>query len=497
MTDPSGARGARPAEPAAGGLRRSLKNRHIQLIALGGAIGTGLFYGSGESISMAGPAILLAYLVGGAVIFLIMRALGEMSVHTPVSGAFSQYAYENWGEFPGFFSGWNYWFNYIAVSMAELVVVGRYMNFWFPHLPLWVSSAIFLVLVTAVNLVNVRAYGEFEFWFAIVKVVAIVAMIVFGLCIILFGWGNGGHALGFSNLWSHGGFFPTSPHSFALAMVVVLFSFGGVELLGITAGEADDPRRSIPKAVNQVVYRILIFYIGAIFVMLALYPWDKVSNEASPFVSIFSRLGIGSAATILNIVVLTAAVSAYNSGLYSNGRMLYSLARQGNAPRALATLSKAGSPWVGVLVSSAVTAVAVLLNYLVPNGTVFLYVISVTLMSGILNWSMIVLTQMKFRKRMEREGRMDEVHFRLPMYPFSNYLVLAVLAAVVVIMGTSPDYQVSLVVGVVWIALLVVGFLAKRRAQARGVESAQARGAESVQARGAESAQARGTRVGD
>ncbi|MDN5562689.1 MULTISPECIES: amino acid permease [Luteococcus] len=443
------------------GLQRSLKNRHIQLIALGGAIGTGLFYGSSASITMAGPAILLAYLLGGAVIFLIMRALGEMSVHTPVSGAFSHYAYENWGSFPGFFSGWNYWFNYIAVSMAELVVVGSYVQFWFPGVPEWVSSAVFLVLVTAINLVSVRAFGEFEFWFAIIKVTAIVAMILFGLGIICFGWGNGGDATGISNLWAHGGFFPTGISGLTMAMVVVLFSFGGVELIGITAGEADDPRRSIPKAINQVVTRILIFYVGAIFVMLCLFPWNQVGKEGSPFVTIFSKLGIGSAATILNVVVLTAAVSAYNSGLYSNGRMLYSLARQGNAPAVLGRLNKAGSPWVGVLASSAVTALAVLLNFLLP-GKVFLYVISVALIAGIFNWAMIVVTQLKFRERLGAD-EVSRLGFRMPWSPWSNYLVLACLAGVVVLMAFIPDYRVALYVGPAWIALLALAHSLRRR----------------------------------
>ncbi|MEL4357714.1 MULTISPECIES: amino acid permease [unclassified Luteococcus] len=442
------------------GLHRSLKNRHIQLIALGGAIGTGLFYGSSAAISMAGPAILLAYLVGGAVIFLIMRALGEMSVHTPVSGAFSHYAYANWGAFPGFFSGWNYWFNYIAVSMAELVVVGSYVQFWLPGVPEWVSSAVFLVLITAVNLISVKAFGEFEFWFAIIKVVAIIAMILFGLGIIVFGWGNGGDATGISNLWAHGGFFPTGPTGLAMAMVVVLFSFGGVELIGIAAGEADDPQRSIPKAINQVVYRILIFYVGAIFVMLALFPWNELGKNESPFVTIFSKLGIGSAATLLNVVVLTAAVSAYNSGLYSNGRMLYSLARQGNAPAVLARVNRAGSPWVGVLASSAVTAMAVLLKFLLP-GKVFLYVISVALIAGIFNWTMIVITQLRFRKRLGPD-EVSRLAFRMPLTPWSNYLVLAALAAVVVLMAFIPDYRVALYVGPAWIALLALAHSLRR-----------------------------------
>lgn len=452
--------------PAAtdGGLKRGLKNRHIQMIALGGAIGTGLFYGSASSIGMAGPSITLAYLIGGAVIFLIMRALGEMSWHTPVSGAFSHYAFTNWGPFAGFFSGWNYWFNYIAVSMAELAVVGIYVNYWLPDVPSWVSAAVFLVLITAVNLINVKAYGEFEFWFAIIKVVAIIAMIGFGALMVFTGVGNGGQATGISNLWEHGGYFPNGIWGMLTALVVVMFSFGGVELIGITAGEADNPRKTIPKAINQVVYRILIFYVGAIFVMLCIFPWNQIGQDGSPFVIIFDRIGVAGAATLLNVVVLTAAVSAYNSGLYSNGRMLYSLAKQGNAPKYLAKVNTSGSPFAGVLTSSAVTALAVVLNFLFP-GKVFLYLISVALIAGIFNWTMVVITQMKFRKRIGAT-EVEKLGFKMPFYPVGNYIVLTFLAGVVVLMAFLPDFRYALYVGPVWVGILYVAYRLKARRSA-------------------------------
>ena len=449
-------------EETAGGLKRGLKNRHIQMIALGGAIGTGLFYGSASSIGMAGPSIVVAYLIGGAVIFLIMRALGEMSWHTPVSGAFSHYAFENWGPFAGFFSGWNYWFNYIAVSMAELAVVGIYVNYWLPDVPSWVSAAIFLVVITLVNLINVKAYGEFEFWFAIIKVVAIIAMIGFGAAMVFFGVGRGGDATGISNLWIHGGFFPNGIWGMITALVIVMFSFGGVELIGITAGEADNPRKTIPKAINQVVYRILIFYVGAIFVMLCIFPWNQIGEGGSPFVVIFDRIGVAGAATLLNVVVLTAAVSAYNSGLYSNGRMLYSLSLQGNAPRYLSKLNKSGSPFAGILTSSAVTAVAVVLNFLFP-GKVFLYLISVALIAGIFNWTMVVITQMKFRKRIGA-AEVEKLGFKMPFFPVANYIVLAFLAGVVVLMAFLPDFRYALYVGPIWVGLLYVAFRVKTAA---------------------------------
>ena len=437
------------------GLRRNLKNRHIQMIALGGAIGTGLFYGAAGSAQLAGPAVLLTYALGGLAIFLIMRALGEMSWHTPVSGAFSYYATENWGRFPGFFSGWNYWFNYIFVSMAELSVVGIYVNYWFPQVHPGVTAAAFLVVITLINLINVKAYGEFEFWFAIIKVVAIIAMIVLGFLLIL-GVGRG-DATGISNLWANGGFMPTGLWGMLSALVVVMFAFGGVELIGITAGEADEPRRTIPKAINQVVYRILIFYIGALFVVFCLVPWNELDNKHSPFVLIFDKLGIPAAAGILNVVVLTAAVSAYNSGLYSNGRMLYSLALRGDAPRMLATVNKSGSPYVGVLVSSFVTALAVVLVFVMPDK-VFSTLVPVALMAGIFNWAMILITQIKFRRRIGPDG-VAALGFRMPFFPIANYVVLAFLAFVVFVMTTQESSRLTPLYGLIWIAIVGVGYL--------------------------------------
>jgi AAT family amino acid transporter len=438
-------------------LQRSLKNRHIQMIALGGAIGTGLFYGSGTTIKLVGPGISLSYIIGGVAIFFIMRALGEMSVDEPVSGSFSHYADRYWGDFAGFFSGWNYWFCYVVVSMAELSVVGIYINYWFPSVPTWISALAFLILITLINLINVKAFGEFEFWFSLIKVVAIVVMILFGLFIIFFGLGNNGQPIGLSNLWAHGGYLPNGLWGLLLSLVVVMFSFGGVELIGITAGEADHPKESIPKAINQVVWRILLFYVGALLVLTIIYPWNLVGTTGSPFVEIFSKMGIPAAAGILNVVVLTAALSTYNSGLYSNGRMLHSLALHGSAPKMFAHLSKAGAPVVGVVFSSALTLIAVILNFLVP-GKVFLYLISVATIAAIFNWAMILITHLKFRRIKQETGEAEELAFKLPFHPISNYVTLAFLAMIVVLMAFIPDMVYSLYIGPVWILILYIGY---------------------------------------
>ena len=435
-------------------LARGLKNRHIQMIALGGAIGTGLFYGSAASIQLVGPGIIVSYIIGGFVMYLIMRMLGEMSTEEPVAGAFSHFAYKYWGEFAGFLAGWNYWFLYILVSMAELTVVGIYVAYWFPDFPAWLTSLIVLVSITAINLINVRLYGEAEFWFAIIKVLAVIGMIVLGLVLIVFGLG--GEATGISNLWVHDGFFPHGMWGLLLSLVVVMFSFGGTELIGITAGEADDPKKSIPQAIRQVMWRILIFYIGALTVMMIIFPWNQVGMEGSPFVTIFSKLGIGSAANILNFVVLTAAISVYNSGIYSNGRMLYSLAEQGNAPKFFTKLGANKVPYVAILFSSACTLVVVAINYLIPEGA-FMQVMAVATTAATITWVMIVLVHMRFRKA--HAADVSKLTFPAPFYPIANYFCVGFMALIIVMMTQMESMQMAVFVLPAWLIVLYVGFL--------------------------------------
>ena len=266
-------------------LKRGLKNRHLQMIALGTAVGTGLFYGSTSTISLAGPAVSLTYLIGGVIIFFIVRMLGEMSVEEPVSGSFSYYASKYWSDLAGFIAGWNYWFLYVVMGMAELTAVGIYLSYWFPDTPQWIGILICLVVITAINLFTVSAYGEIEFWMALIKISAIVFMIIFGTYLI---FTNGKpFPENFSNLWIHGGFFPNGLWGMMLSMVPVLFSFGGIELIGITAGEAENPDKTLPRAINQVIYRILIFYVGTMIVLMSLWSWKEVGTDASPFVQIF------------------------------------------------------------------------------------------------------------------------------------------------------------------------------------------------------------------
>ncbi|CAI0761933.1 amino acid permease [Serratia proteamaculans] len=443
-------------------LKRGLKNRHIQLIALGGAIGTGLFLGIAQTIKMAGPSVLLGYAIGGFIAFLIMRQLGEMVVEEPVAGSFSHFAYKYWGDFAGFLSGWNYWAMFILVGMAELTAVGIYIQYWWPDIPTWVSAAVFFVLINMINLVNVRLYGETEFWFAIIKVVAIVGMIVFGAWLLASG--NGGPQASIGNLWEQGGFMPHGIEGLVMAMAVIMFSFGGLEMVGITAAEAADPRRSIPKATNQVVYRILIFYIGSLTVLLSLYPWDKVVEGGSPFVMIFHALNSNLVATLLNVVVLTAALSVYNSGVYANSRMLFGLATQGNAPKALTRVNKRGVPVLSIALSALVTSVGVLINYVMP-GKAFELLMALVVSTLVINWVMICLAHLRFRAAKNRQGVIPI--FKALWYPFGNYLCLVFLSLILVIMYFSEGIRISVLLMPVWILLLWTGFMLTRRKGAK------------------------------
>ena len=441
-------------------LKRGLKNRHLQMIALGGAIGTGLFYGSASTIQLAGPAISLSYLIGGCVIFFIMRMLGEMAVDNPVSGSFSSYANTYWHEFVGFLSGWNYWMNYVIVSMVELTAVGIYINYWLPDVPQWLSALICLIIITVINLINVKLYGEFEFCTAIIKVVAICCMIIFGIYIICTDMGTFPENL--SNLWSHGGYLPNGWWGLALSLVVVMFSFGGVDLIGITAGEAENPEKTLPKAINQILIRILIFYIGTMVVLMSLSSWDQVGLQGSPFVQIFSNIGIPAAANILNFVVLVAALSAYNGILYGTSRMLYGLAKEGNAPKIFASLSRTGIPMVGILVSAVIGIILVIMTYYFPKE-LFMYLLSIVVAGLIISWFIITITHMKFRLKFTRENRLDELKFKSLFYPYTNYFCILFLIAVVVIMTQIPDMLISIIVLPIWVIFIYMTYLFKKK----------------------------------
>ncbi|KMN32339.1 D-alanine/D-serine/glycine permease [Chromobacterium sp. LK1] len=443
-------------QPAQDTLHRGLEERHINLMALGATIGVGLFLGSATAIKMAGPAIMLAYALGGFAIFLIMRALGEMAIHNPVAGSFSRYALDYLGPLAGYLTGWNYWFLWLVTCMAEITAVGVYMGIWFPDVPAWYWALAALVAMGGVNFIAVKAYGEFEFWFALIKIVTIVLMIIGGLGMIVFGLGHGGVATGISNLWSHGGFMPNGFSGVLMSLQMVMFAYLGVEMLGLTAGEAKNPKKALARAVDSVFWRILIFYIGALFVILAIYPWNELGTRGSPFVLTFEQLGIPAAAGIINFVVLTAALSSCNSGIFSTGRMLYNLAQQQQALPIFAKVSRQGVPVFALLMSVFALLMGVLLNYLAPKE-VFTWLTAISTFGAIWTWVIILLAQLRFRRTLSRE-QLATLAYKMPFWPYGSYIAMGFLVLVVGLMAYFPDTRIALIIGPGWLAFLVVAY---------------------------------------
>ncbi len=440
-------------------LQRGLKPRHITLMSLGAAIGVGLFLGSATAIKLAGPGILFAYAFCGMIMFFIMRALGEMAIQQPVAGSFSQYAREYLGDLPGYLTGWNYWFLWVVTCMAEITAIGIYMGFWFPSVPHWIWALAALVIMTMVNFLAVKAYGELEFWFAAIKIAAIILMIVTGLGMIIFGIGNGGIAMGISNLWEHGGLFPNGVTGVLMSLQMVMFAYLGIEMIGVTAGEVKNPEKVLAKAIDTVFWRILIFYVGALFVILSIYPWNEIGTQGSPFVLTFDKVGIPAAAGIINFVVLTAALSSCNSGIFSTARMLFNLAENSEAPKSFNKLNSNGVPSKAVVATAGVLLVGVLLNYIVP-AKVFTWVTSISTFGAIWTWSMILLSQIRFRKGLSPKQKQG-LKFKMPLYPFTSYLALAFLLFVVCLLAYFPDTRIALIVGPLWLLILVAFYYGK------------------------------------
>lgn len=444
-------------------LARGLKNRHVQLIAIGGAIGTGLFLGAGKSIHLAGPSILFAYIITGIICFLIMRALGELLLSNLQYHSFVDFVKDYLGDMAAFITGWTYWFCWISIAMADLTAVGLYTQFWFPDVPQWMPGLIALVILLFMNLATVKLFGEMEFWFALIKIIAILALIVIGFIMIVKGFSTDSGASSFTNLWSHGGMFPNGVNGFILSFQMVVFAFVGIELVGLTAGETEDPERVIPKAINNIPIRILIFYVGALIIIMSIYPWNAINPAESPFVQVFLAIGIAAAAGIVNFVVLTSAASACNSAIFSTSRMLYSLAKDNNAPILLMKLTFRKVPSNALFFSTVVILIAVILNYVMPEG-VFTLITSISTVCFLFIWGITVICHLKYRKMRPDLARASK--FKLPLYPFSNYLILTFLAFVLVVLALAEDTRVALFVTPVWFILLIaIYFIRKIKAE--------------------------------
>ena len=449
-------------------LKRKLTNRHIQFITIGGTIGTGLFLATGSAIFIAGPAVILGYASAGILIFLIMRQLGEMNTEEPVAGSLSHFANKYWGNFPGFLAGWNYWIIYVMVGIAELTAMAAYLQYWFPTLETWKTTLFFFILTNIINLSAVKAYAEIEFWFAIVKIIAMCAMILTGLYILIINPSLIDGAT-FKNLWSatgkhiessiFNGFFPHGIVGLITTLPIVIFAFGGLELVGITSAETLDPQKTIPKAINQVVLHILFLYVASLIILLSLYHWSNLSATDSPFVIIFDKIGFKYAAWTLNFIILTAALSVYSGCIYSNSRTIYGLALQNNAPNVFTKTTKNGVPIAALLLSGILTFSVVPLNYFMPNWSeAFKIVMSFVVMCIILNWMLITISHIKFKKQKNLESQ--KTLFPSPLYPYSNYASLLFIFFILVVMATSPKLSMTkqVIAFPIWVLVVYAGY---------------------------------------
>ncbi|APT14632.1 amino acid permease [Lactobacillus jensenii] len=438
------------AENNAPKLKRSMTAGQMEMISLGGAIGVGLFMGSTSTIKWTGPSVLLAYIFVGLILYIVMRALGEMLYVNPGTGSFADYATEYVHPLAGNMAEWAAVFQYIVVGISEVVAATEYLKFWWPKTPALLVGIIIIGFLLLANLASAKAYASLEFWFSMIKVVTIVLMIIVGLLVILLGLGNNWKPVGFSNLWSHGGFFTGGLKGFIFSMSIIVGSYQGIELIGISAGEVANPKEAVVKSVKSVLWRILIFYVGAIFVIVSIYPWNQLSAIGSPFVETFTKVGITGAASIINFVVLTAALSGANSGIYSSSRMLFKLANEGDAPKIFGKISKKIVPSKAIVGITSGILIGFVLNFILStiNKTmdeIFVIVYSSSVLPGMVAWFVILLAEYKFRKH--NPEIMKKHPFKLPLYPYSNFFAFAILVLIVFFMFLNDETRVSVTVG--------------------------------------------------
>ncbi len=444
-------------------LRRNLNNRHVQLIAIGGAIGTGLFMGSGKTISLAGPSIIFVYMLIGFMLFFVMRAMGEILLSNLQYKSFSDFAADLLGPWAGFFTGWTYWFCWVVTGIADIVAISAYFQFWFPGFSIWMSAILCVLAFLMLNIATVKLFGEMEFWFAIIKIVAIVTLIAVGMVLVFIHspLPQGGHAA-FSNIWQNGGFFPKGLSGFFAGFQIAVFAFVGIELVGTAAAETQNPKQVLPKAINSIPLRIIMFYVLALLVIMAVTPWTQVHANQSPFVEMFVLIGLPAAAGIVNFVVLTSAASSANSGIFSTSRMLYGLAEQGVAHRIFARLSARSVPVQGLLFSCLCLFLGVATIYLIPDVmTVFTLVTTVSAILFMFVWTIILCSYLAYRhKHPERHQRTT---FKMPAGKLMCWVVMAFFAFILVLLALKEDTRQALMITPVWFIILAVSWIFKKR----------------------------------
>ncbi|WP_455477480.1 amino acid permease [Bartonella sp. B41] len=439
-------------------LKRGMSKRQIIFLALGSAIGTGLFYGSAQAINLAGPSVLVAYCIAGLVIFMVMRALGEMIIHNPLPGSFARYAARYISPLAGFLTGWTYVFEMILVGLADITAFATYMGFWYPDVSPWIWALSITLIITGINLAAVKVYGELEFWLSSIKITAIVAMIILGMAIILYSW-SPNHtfsSVSIQNLWKNGGIFPNGLFGFLACFSVVVFTFGGIEIIGMAVMEVQNPCQTISKAINSTPIRILLFYVMALAVLMSLYPWNKIGLMHSPFVSIFESLGITSAANILNVVVVTAAISAMNSAMYGACRMIHGLSQEGYALKKFQYLSKNGIPVFVILLILCIFLLGVVLNYFFHDRLFFLIAAMATF-ATVFVWMMILFSQIFMRLKMSKEMQ-HNLKFPIPFWPIGSIFSILFMIFIFVLLWFFENTRTVLIVGVIWIFLLIICF---------------------------------------
>lgn len=450
-------------QPEPDHLRRSLSNRHLQLIAIGGAIGTGLFMGSGKTISLAGPSILLVYLIIGVMLFFVMRAMGELLLSNLEYKSFIDFSTDLLGPWAGFYCGWTYWFCWIITAIADVIAIAAYVQYWFPGMPAWIPAVLCVLLLLTLNLVTVRLFGEMEFWFALIKIIAIVALIITGVGLVAWGFTSpSGNKASLANLWNDGGFFPTGIGGFFAGFQIAVFAFVGIELVGTTAAETADPERNLPKAINSIPVRIIIFYVLALVAIMMVTPWRQVLPGKSPFVELFVLAGIPAAASLINFVVLTSATSSSNSGIFSTSRMLYGLAEENHAPKAFSKLSKAAVPSRGLMFSCFILLLGATMVYVVPDlVTAFTLVTTLSAVLFMFVWSLILFAYIAYRRKR------PELHaaskYKMPGGVFMCWACLVFFVFVLVLLTLQADTRAALMASPVWFVLLAIGYAVKRK----------------------------------
>lgn len=444
-------------------LRRSLSNRHLQLIAIGGAIGTGLFMGSGKTISLAGPSIVLVYLIIGVMLFFVMRAMGELLLSNLSYKSFIDFSTDLLGPWAGFFCGWTYWFCWIITAIADVIAIAAYAQYWFPGLAPWIPAVLCVLLLLTLNLTTVKLFGELEFWFALIKIVAICALIVTGFALVAWGFHSpAGDKASLANLWNDGGVFPKGVGGFFAGFQIAVFAFVGIELVGTTAAETANPERNLPRAINSIPVRIIIFYVLSLIVIMAVTPWHLVEPGKSPFVELFVLAGIPAAASLINFVVLTSATSSANSGIFSTSRMLYGLAQENHAPKTFTRLSRAAVPSRGLLFSCFCLLLGAMLVYMIPNLiTAFTLVTTLAAVLFMFVWSLILCAYMVYRRK--RPQLHEASNYKMPGGVAMCWVCLAFFAFVVVLLTLQSDTLHALLASPVWFVLLAACYVWKGR----------------------------------